>query len=953
MSWKKYGGTNKLDKLNNISVNTIVTDKFTLKEFYVGDWDICGGLNVKDDAIIRGNLFVQYKVTIIGDLDVSGSFNASNTNIFGDLFVSKSAYIRDSIYLDPSSNTLFKGLNKKFGLNTANPQATLDISSNLERTLDIHTSATNNKNVVARNAANQGITVNVEPTKAYIDFYLDNSMNLSKNARLMYEPGGKFTIDVSNIVKFKPRVVFSQDTAKEAVADERVAIYDNAAATVPYFPAIYGDSTFKTGTALNLIAGDNSSNVFFRMATEQGKGLTLGGGAGPGNQIMGTLALIDPSNVKYPAFNVFSGILTQNLKTAIGVNKHDVKINDDVQTNKYAMDINGPVKVAHEELLLVQDASFQVYATANVGSTVYAVGGPTTVVDSSNQFFLKSTDGGYTWTRRRILDGSSNPFTIETQAIFNTIHAIDGSDILIGAENGIFRTENGGTSWSAISKNGGDIVNPGALFVTNESTKRLLIGLSTGSSNAGSIINNNTTWFDGSKNYSPGATSTGLSAVFGIHGYGNVVAIAGQGGVVPYKVDAGLFGVKFGCTMGTCYTFYDVHSVYDGTQNHVVAVGAGAIIYSHNFKYNIPGGFNSISWSDVSLAGVTLRKVRVLSTTCAIAVGNAGAIYYSINGYATWSRADANGMGNGLTLTASNLLTLSATSINDFIICTDNKKVFNLYSPYLLNRANHNVIEASGNMVLSGDVRIQDAGVLYSNSIDALPGSALTVAGSSNILYLGNAGGNVEIRGNLTLPTSVTSTNINNLEIKNKTILLNDEALGNGVSAFTGIMIRDNSADNLGYMLQNGTMDGFLFKGTQSGNRVNLDVSGLNLADGSTQKIVMLVPNTVGDVSADYTITARTPNITDISSLDASLNRRVERDVGNTTATVQVVSTGLLASGGLYAGKTVANIIANTQLDISGNCIASRIGLGTTSIDTNYALDVSGNSRFSGQILQW
>jgi hypothetical protein len=192
----------------------------------------------------------------------------------------------------------------------------------------MHTTTATNKNVVARNVFNQGMTVNIEPTRSYIDFYVDNSMNLATenfNGRLVYEQGGNFTIDVSNIVKFKPRVVFSQDLNKNLVADERLIIYGNPLADVPYIPTIYGDNTFKTGTAAYLVAGDNSSNAFFRLGTEKGTGMTLGGGYFPNDKIMGVVALIDSSNVKYPAMNVISGNLISNLKTSIAVNKYKIK----------------------------------------------------------------------------------------------------------------------------------------------------------------------------------------------------------------------------------------------------------------------------------------------------------------------------------------------------------------------------------------------------------------------------------------------------------------------------------------------------------------------------------------------------------------------------------------------------------------------------------------------------
>jgi len=190
MSWKKYGGTNKLDKLNNISVNTIVTDKFTLKNFYVGDWDICGGLTVKDDAIIMKDLTVDGDIYGSGDITINGAMNVFNTNIVGNIFVAENAFIRENLLMDFSAGTLLHGENRRFGFNTTTPQATIDISGDLVRTIDIHTTTATNKNVVARNVFNQGMTVNVEPTRSYIDFYVDNSMNLEAenfNGRLVYD----------------------------------------------------------------------------------------------------------------------------------------------------------------------------------------------------------------------------------------------------------------------------------------------------------------------------------------------------------------------------------------------------------------------------------------------------------------------------------------------------------------------------------------------------------------------------------------------------------------------------------------------------------------------------------------------------------------------------------------------------------------------------------------------
>jgi hypothetical protein len=254
---------------------------------------------------------------------------------------------------------------------------------------------------------------------------------------------------------------------------------------------------------------------------------------------------------------------------------------------------------------------------------------------------------------------------------------------------------------------------------------------------------------------------------------------------------------------------------------------------------------------------------------------------------------------------------------------------------------------------------------LRTNTIDSLPGSTTltiggtnagnvtikTTSGANNYLNLGDANSNVQINGNLFLPGSITTVNtsINNLEIKNKTILLNDEAAGLKVSAFSGLMFRDNNLNNQGQFLMNGKTDGFLFKSSFSPNRVNLDVSGLTLTNGLTQGFVLLKANAVVDVSADYTITTGTVAIQDIQQLDTSLNRRVERNPSTTTATTQVVDTKILATG-LYVNKGVDSYIANSQMDIAGNVFMSKLGLGTSSVNSSYTLDVAGSAKVTNNI---
>ena len=1132
MSWKKYGGINKLDKLNNISVNTIVTDQFTLKNFYVGDWDICGGLRVKNDAILMKDLYIAGDISCQGDVTIDGALNVFNTNIIGNVFIAENAFVRENIYMDFSGGTVLHGENRKFGFNTLTPQATIDISSDLVRTIDIHTTTASNKNVVARNVFNQGITVNVDPSRSYIDFYVDNSMNLAAenfNGRLVYEQGGNFTIDVSNIVKFKPRVIFSQDLSKGFVGDERIIFYGNPLADVPYIPAIYGDNTFKTGTPAYLVASDNSSNAFFRIGTEKGSGITLGGGYFPNNKIMGVLALTDACNTKYPAMNIISGNLTNNLKTSIAVNKFNVSTLNGA--NRYAMDINGPVKLAHQELIVAADISFQVFKTGFFGNIGYAVGSPVGTAGPYTQFFLKTEDGGYTWRQSRIVDssGNPNPNSLElSPQYFTAIYAISASDILIAGSNRyFFRSTNGGTTWTTILfNNANEAINTTSLFLSNQgvSFERIIVGIgpSLGATNSGKIINSPTA--GNISLITPTYIDTSLSAVNAIHGSGLDTVIVGVGGIIPYRTyRSTVLNPVFGTRVATTSTFYDVKVFNDGVNNHVVAVGdgSGSIWSAHDLSWN--GTAYTVTWSQAPSFSGVLKSVQVLDTMRAIAVGDNGLIMYSIDGFATWTTV--TNIDNNSLVTGVNLSTVAILNANDFVVSgvkQGRTKMFNLYAPYFLNRPNNHVLEASGNIVMSGDLQINDAGqilttnntnfnilptvaqeinigntavggntnvkanldvtlnitgrqnmqlygdaslnsnlfvggdaslnsklyvvkdasfnsnlfvggdvslnsklyvvkdvslnaklfvggdvslnsklyvvkdaslnsklfvggdtslnsnlyvvgktiisdlsaqnadftgIVRGNTFDSRPGSSLTIGGTNagnitirtstgatNTLTLGDAGSNTVILGNLTLPGSVISTNVNNLEIKNKTILLNDEATGANVSKFCGIQIRDDGTDNKGYFLTNGSSDGYLFKSSQSANRVNLDVSGLYLSNGLTQGFVILKQTSPIDISADYTITTGLVNISDIQQLDTSLNRRVERDVSNTTVNTQTVSTKLL-TGGLYVGKPVDTFITNSQMDIAGNAFISKLGLGTSSVNANYTLEVNNSAR--------
>ena len=112
MSFRKYGGTNKLEKNNNITVHSIVADTFTIRDAFLSVFTIEGDLQIGGNGIISNNLTVNQQLNA-ATLDIS-----SNATIEGNL------------YLDKAKDVFFRGTGKMIGLNKTTPTATFDISSN-------------------------------------------------------------------------------------------------------------------------------------------------------------------------------------------------------------------------------------------------------------------------------------------------------------------------------------------------------------------------------------------------------------------------------------------------------------------------------------------------------------------------------------------------------------------------------------------------------------------------------------------------------------------------------------------------------------------------------------------------------------------------------------------------------------------------------------------------------
>jgi UDP-3-O-[3-hydroxymyristoyl] glucosamine N-acyltransferase len=1329
-SWKQYGGQSTLDSLNNITVNSLVTDYFTLRRYYVGDWDICGGLRVKDNAVIYSNQDICGNLIVGENISVIGEFTGlNNANFFGNLVVNNDFYLGGTAYFDVCANTFLSALNGGFGFNKYNPDAIIDISSDRVQTVFMQSSTTEVNNIYAQNAGEQGVTLSVDSSNVSLNFYFDSSMNkgnTAADAKIVYNGDGNMRFDVSNVLNVRPKMVLSNKIDALPYSDfDRITVYDTNTLAQPYMNYVYGDSRLKTGIGLTTVSQDNSSNIFLRMVSPEGKGALIGGGPFEGGQ-MASMGLIDTSannfsNSYHPGLQIFSGDFDKNLKTSVAVNKYRVSKTSDSISNRYAMDINGPIKLIHQELLVGLDISLELtsirYAT---GSSIgYAVGSPAVIGANPYQTYIcKTYDRGYTWIAYRLLLASTGlPDTngIEVLPItLRKIYPYSDTEVYIAGDAGyLYKSNNGGATWSRITYTVS--VNFSIQdFIVDDNYSILITGDGNFLYANDRLIN--VIQIDNNLN----KINFGISPSFAAGGKYPYYVFAGNGGVRSYTVGVGL-GTKY----QTSYNFNDVSVYYDGVLYHAVAVGQnGAISYLHGTDLN-----GTWSVSSTVITG-NFNAVRVFDKDKAIAVGANGLIAYSKDtNFAVWnliSSNELNSMGNGNIISSLNLTDINVVDNSRFSICglqqsynniqlqLGHSLIFQFYAPYFFNRTQNYVLEASGSVLLSGDLKINDNGNVFTNSasislfpdtatainigntaiggntfikhnldvtgnayvsqkltvnsysflnadvsmaaklyvagdaslssnlfvgkdasfgaklyvvsdaslssnlfvgkdasfsgklytvgdaslssnlfvgkdasfsgklytvgdaslssnlfvgkdaslgqklyvdgnaslnsnlyvrqdsnlgaklfvlgdsflnsnlfvgrdaslssklyveanttlnanlfvgkkmnvigdvsfnsnlfvvkdvsmssklfvvgdttinsnlsvgsrlrvngksqfesdvsinanlyvidaslqnlqmrgtadstgigvgslltaggasiaksvniggnlfvnniVDSVAGASSLFIGNSNAsivnvgvtnatsvinigksigggrgtnvdIYLGDSVTNstVHILGNLLVPGSIIYENQTNLQIKNKTILLNDEAAA-GTSASAGLYIRDNGSDSAGSILVNANRTGFTFKATNSNNMVNFDTENMTLPGGVSKGLITIVPTTNGDGS-QFTIARSAVDISNINLLDVCLNARLLRNNAATLTqtNTQIVDTKVVSSG-FYVGKTEANMITNTQLDISGNTILGRLGINTVTVNSGYTLDISGNTFTNGRIVQW
>jgi len=765
-NWKTFGGKNFFNNFTSLNADTITANSFSLRDNYYGLFAISGELIVYDDAFfdkeieVLGNIYGQSNIFLQDSLLVGLNVDISNDlNIFGNSFSYQNTYL---VGPDGSANMYFVGGTNGIGLNKPNPTSTLDINGTTIDTLNVYSSQSANRNILARNNNNYGITLSTDNSAAYIDFFHANDSITSNNTMergegtIMYEPTGTMTIDVSKNIALLSQVSISNrpDYVNNHISNEALIIYD-------YCYNIYLSHAYNTpvNSSINtsLISNDNSSNTFLRIENLSNKGWQWGAGSFPNdlNRNMATMGWTNTNNEYIPTETIVSSTGLDKIRSTIGVNTYSPEM------EKYIMDINGPIHLRHNEIHWTQLVHFEISAMSFSRTNPYngiAVGTSLTVKPNYEYQVLYTTNGGNTWNISKI--DSNN---LASASITFSIYYLNDSNIIIsGNSRFTFFSNNNGQNWTQQLLTVNNTNQPGIYISPTpnpnpnpnpNSNPRLFLSYAYDSTKSGGL--SGIYYFDNYSNTENNFIPTGNFNIYCSHGYNNILYVAGNG-IQTYKTDT--------TPKPTIITYTEIkdnvkyNSIYTLDGSYAIAVGNNIISYTKN------GG---TQWIDISWNNIIWRDVFIWDTSNAIAVGNAGNIVYTRDGATTWNQltiAEINAMGNAdkILNTSVNISSVKMTSINHFIFSVvqetyspyiqnqqeGNIGITNLYQCYLPDIFNHvnstSILDICGNMTITGDININDAGKLSTNNDQfyLLNKTASTIyfAGDASSIFIGKSG---------------------------------------------------------------------------------------------------------------------------------------------------------------------------------------------------------------------
>ena len=855
-SWKSYGGINNYENTNNITVDHLSANNFTLKNDYVGYFSICGELSVTNDTYLRSNVLIDGNNLISKDITINGnSFTKRNQDVRGNLGVGKNVDISgDTIMwgnlhlmrdyeiegnLMVNGNVIQMGLvsknpkeynvelrssGKKLGLNNYTPSFTFDINSDQIDGFSIKSNKTTNKNVIGQNSSGCGIVVKTDVSNNSINFFNDNSIqNGVSDGSITYSTGGNIVIKNSNNTLLNSKVsVSNRNVGNHSIHDETMVIYDISSGK--YLYDIYENNVFSSGSALTLITDSSYSNTGLNIMTSSGKGIKIVGGTEITDisRSSGVIGMLDASYVLIPALSIISGNNRVQRRSSIGLNKCIPDVDD------YVLDVNGPIKISHSEIVMVANTKYEIKKTVfskTNRNNGFAFGSPVSTINgtvySYKQVLLYSHDGGGNWNESSFSSIDSN---ISSKSTVLLTGCISGNNVgFVAGENSLllFSTD-AFITWNIIKYSlpidtsvikitninissgivSGATVHTLFVFYTSANiitTNKQRIGYFTFTSLIQSYLTTTTGHTFNVYSFSfplgglPNILQTNASCVDSSH-----VLIAGNSGIGRLTKSVSL-SIPTLSLLNNYNGNYNYNSMSQ-FGNTVIAVGGNIISVSKDKGEN---------WTNVPTNDI-LNDVYVNSLTTAITVGDTGLVYSTTDSGLSWNAVDQvinnSGVGN-LILNRNRKLT-SINMINDrtFIISSTIKEYSisgnNIPQPAeskVFSCYFPDIFDSINNNVLDvcGNMRLSGDSSVYGNvyvskTITTSKIKSEFIDYVGNNILIGTLSGGKTIR--ISDATTATSSNPNNIFIGGRNDALAIE--GNNVSVIGNIGFSGDSIFN-------------------------------------------------------------------------------------------------------------------------------------------------------------
>ena len=855
-SWRQYGGTRKQNQFHNLTIGTLVADKVLLRESYAGKFIIPGSIYVGADVYATGNVY-----------------SYQNTYSSYDNYIGKNQYLSKYLYFDRQEQILDGDFTKAYmagssennaiGVNIKVPVTAFDINGiNNTQTdiLSVASSAPQIRNVLGKNINNRGLSLTANNATSTLGFYVDTSLNYANNpdAQLRYSSGGNmFYVSTNNNIISNNNTVLTASGSTFITSNTLMSISaaqsltvntpkTNLLSTVAISnrgqPAnIYNESTIiydisnglylfdayensgaKAGSAITMVATDNSSNTYMRLVTPNNAGLSIAAGTYPNDQsrALSAFGITDTTGKYRVNQTIVSGNLSARHYTTTGFNTYAPR------TENYVMDINGPTHISNGEINKMAEVDFEVLRSSFSKFTKtygISVGTSSTVFTKSDgnqvypQYVSYTSDGGTTWSQVRI-DSLSN---LEISPKSFTVSVYDSNYAMIASSNSYFYyTLNGGQKWwmfDFLDPNFSIVIrNAVSIYIGeyNGNIKRVFIVYT-----LRGLLRMNMVYFDINFTTLQERNNTLISVFTTVSPYPAINTINANDGFGDsvYFVGTGInkYQISTGLSQYLINTSNTYHGITCYSDIYAVAVGVNIISYTYDGT-----SWTNIILSSTAIGTATLRSVYLYDANIGLAVGDNGVFLYTSDGAKTWTvvpnsilntsgyASRINGAYNKLrNVIMTDINTMSIVSVKQSfniagtaqnpIITNGLSKVYTCYIPNLYNRENNKILDVSGNMAISGDININDGGhiITNNNAFNLINNNAKTVnfAGDATLINIGNGfPGITNIKTNIDISGNVAMHK--NLVLDNKISVGGDASL-NGNTVVGGNLSVGNLLD--------------------------------------------------------------------------------------------------------------------------------------------------------------